>query len=112
MFVRPYKVSRFCNLLVSIRAGNLLTGEAVDGFLVPLMVFVQEKTNHPDIEGGAWSGDMCLNYLYSELTRNMSVTIASAAQTCGERKPALPPQVQPRQPNTPQPRRRSSRRLC
>jgi len=39
---------------------------------VPLMVLVQEKTNRPDIEGGAWSDDMCLNYLYSELTRNMS----------------------------------------
>jgi hypothetical protein len=108
MFVRPYKVSRFCNLLVSIRAGNLLTGEALDGLLVPLMVFVQEKTNRPDIEGGAWSGDMCLNYLYSELTRNMSVTIASAAQTRGERKPVLPPQVQvrqPPQPNAPRPQR-------
>jgi len=106
MFVRPYKVSRFCNLLVSIRAGNLLTGEAVDGLLVPLMVFVQEKTNRPDFEGGAWSGDMCLNCLYSELTRNMSVTIVSAAQTRGKRKPVLPPQVQvrqPPQPNAPRP---------
>ena len=105
MFVRPYKVSRFFNLLVLIRAGNLLTGEALDGLLVLLMVFVQEKTNRPDIEG-AWSGDMCLNYLYSELTRNMSVTIASAAQTRGERKPVLPPQVevrQPTQPNAPRP---------
>jgi len=91
---------------VSIRGGNLLTGEALDGILVPLMVFGQEKTNRPDIETGAWSGDMCLNYLYSELTRNMSVTIASAAQTRGERNPAPPPQVSLRQspqPNAPRP---------
>ena len=32
MFVRPYKVTCFCNLVVSIRAGNLLTGETLMDF--------------------------------------------------------------------------------
>ena len=94
LFVRPYKISKLCNLLVSIRINNMLTVEALENLMMPALIYVQEKVNLPDVAGAAWSGDMCINYLTSELNRNMSVTIASASQARMELKSVAAPQAQ------------------
>jgi len=94
LFVRPYKISKLCNLLMSIRINNMLTGEALENWMMTAMIHVQEKVNLPDVAGAAWSGNMCINYLTTELNRNMSVAIASASQARMELKSVAALQAQ------------------
>ena len=80
LYLSPYNVNRFTNLLRRIVTDTLLSAQALDDLLGPLLLQAQDGANVPELEGQEWSGDVGVEHMHDQLLQNMSVARATVSQ--------------------------------